>query len=121
MANKQLKFNAIASGDINEYRFVKVGTDNTIKSVAQATAGAAIFGVAQYRQDDGKPIAPSIVGVGDLIIGGTVSAGNRLKSDANGKGVATDGAGQEYGAIALIDGVSEDRIPVIIVTGQTQA
>jgi len=52
-----------------------------------------------------------------LKLGGTVSVGSWIKSDANGAGVATTTDKEVYNAQALSDGVSGDIIAVKVVTG----
>lgn len=123
----------VAGGDIAPSRFVKAGS--TDFEVLQATANAQILGIAQ----EGTREAPipsvstnlaasdtetlSVYGLTEeclLELGGTVTVGARLKSDANGKGVAAATTGttaQEYGAIALEGGASGELIRVQVITG----
>lgn len=121
----------IANGTISPCRFVKLVTSTTGR-VTQATAGQQIFGISQMgiRRDlyiDTNGFAALVnepIGVFDdtdeclLECGGTVSAGDRLKSDANGKGVATTTNLDEYGALAIWSGVSGEQIRVKVARGQ---
>ena len=119
----------VAGGTIEPRRFVKHnGTDNT---VIQATANDITTGISApiSRKFDDRSSADSgeqlvvkrLQGeAAELEVGGTVSAGDRLKSDASGKGVkvATTGTTvQEYGAVADQDGASGDVIRVVIERG----
>lgn len=121
----------VAGGDIYPCRFVKQSTsaDNT---GLQATANDRIIGISydsgKYpplsdlvtdnpHAESGDPIG--LYGDGDdsclLELGGTVAAGGRIKSDANGKGVAIATSGttiQQSGAVALEEGDSGEKIRV---------
>ncbi len=124
----------IANGTINPCRFVKITTTTTGR-VEQAGAGSQIFGISQtgIRRDlyiDSNGYAALVgepIGVFDdgeeclLELGGTVSAGDRLKSDANGKGVTTTTNLDEYGAIAIWSGVSGEQVRVKVQRGQISA
>lgn len=120
-------YTKVAGGNVAPSRFVKLDVSNKGK-VLQAGAGEMVFGISQEGTrnipystlDDGfAAIAGEnlrIYGPGDngmmLELGGTVAVGDRLKSDANGKGVATTTANDEVGAIALAAGASGDLVPV---------
>lgn len=116
----------IAGGDITEKRFVKLnGTDNT---VVQAGAGEHVFGVAGqgtrnapystlndgFIAISGEPV--KVFGTGEicpLVVGAAVNAGDRLKSDANGKGIPVAAALDEFGAVALQDG-GADGVEILV-------
>ena len=116
-SNQTLRFNAIAEAIVNEYRFVKMGTADD--KVIQATAGAKILGISPDYIAAGKAIAPQTAGQAELILGGGITRGQKIKSDADGKGVYADTNKDEYGAVALRSGVAGDVIPVLIEKGQT--
>ncbi len=62
-------------------------------------------------------------GIADVLLGGTVTRGDPITSDANGKGVtAAPSAGTNNGIVgrALISGVSGDIIPVLVSVGSFQ-
>ncbi len=120
-------FTRVAGGNIKPSRFVTIST--TVRGrVTQTTTGAQIHGISQegtrntpYSSlDDGyAAIAGENIRIYGppnkdvlLVIGGTVTAGDRLKSDTDGKGVVTITNLEEYGAIAMVDGVLNDVIPV---------
>lgn len=122
--------NLVATGNVYPCRFVKVGA--TSNSGAQATAGDPAVGISQnwtrsvnlegaisvsspYIAIAGEGIP--LWGLGQealLELGGTVAAGNRLKSDADGKGVVAAAADGAY-AVALQSGVSGNFIRVVVV------
>ncbi len=83
----------------------------------QATANyGRVLGLSPvYSTATGAMIPITTAGVGQLTLGGTVAAGDYLKSDANGAGVviATGGtAPQHVVGVAVRSGVSGDVIPV---------
>lgn len=107
----------VANGNITPMRFVKLDTTADQK-VLQSGAGDKCFGIAQEgtrylpgfgNLDDGfRAIAGENVMVYTepdecwLEIGaGGVTAGDRIKSDASGKGVTTAVNDDEFGALAL--------------------
>lgn len=121
-------FTKTANGNIAPSRFVRLDTTADGR-VVQAGAGEKIYGISQpgtrrasYSSlDDGYCAivgeSLQIYGPGSdkdvmLELGGTVSAGDRLKSDADGKGVVTTTSGNEVGAIAQVGGTSGQLIPV---------
>lgn len=119
-------FSKLPGGNVLPSIFVKLQSDNTVVACG---AGEDMWGISQPSTrrmalsgwDDGYAgIAGSppinIFGPGDdeapLRLGGTVTAGQRIKSDASGYGVAATSDKDKAGAIALRSGVSGDIIPV---------
>lgn len=125
--------NYVAVGQIRPSRFVTLVDDFAVE---EADANEIICGIAM----EGTRTAPisdvvttniaaesgdslQVYGDGEeclLECGDTVVAGNRLKSDADGKGVpmATTGTTiQHYGAQALQDGAASELIRVFIRIG----
>lgn len=121
----------IANGDIYPCRFVELVTSTTGR-VTQCGTGEKVYGISQmglrrdpYIETSGRAaIAGEPIMVFDdaeeclLELGGTVSAFDRLKSDTNGKGVATTTNLDEYGAIAIESGVAGEQIKVKVQRGQ---
>jgi hypothetical protein len=99
--------------------------------ILQAGAGDLVVGIsgsatrrAEYIDSSGKhAIAGEPAKFHDdteecwLEAGGTITVGDRLKSDANGKGVTTTTDKDKYGAIALQSGASGDYIRVKVRIG----
>ena len=122
-----------AGGDIYPSRFVTFDTTDD-HQVIQATANSQIQGVSQSWTKAAPVSGASALAAADLDpltvhghgelclleLGGSVTRGDRLKADANGKGVtcATSGAVQNCGAIALESGSSGDlrRVQVLLDT-----
>lgn len=122
----------IAGGTIAPCRFVKPSTsaDNTVLA---AGANERTIGISQIGTHDTPGLTgagtqaasatnPIEVGnIGDirmLELGGTVTAGDLIKSGAAGVGItsATSGATMQWvGAQALASGVSGEFIPVIVL------
>src|SRR5262249_39352494 len=114
-------------------RFVKRSTTADAQFL-QAGAGDRIAGISQVgtRQtpygglDDGfcaianenfHVFLPGVDKEAFLELGGTVSPGDYLKSDANGAGV-TASSGDEIGARAMVAGVAGQVVPVEPVWGK---
>lgn len=115
-----------ASGAIAAYRFVTFGSaDNAMAQASAATD--QILGVSDsLGAADTRPC--DIAFCGDIVpldIGGTVTRGNDLTADANGKGVAVTNtvaaaSNVNVGAIALQSGVDGDRINVLVFPKKIQ-
>ena len=124
----------IAGGDIEPARFVKQSTAADFTAL-QAGANEEVFGVSV----DASQVAPTsssatkaaasgdlfrIFGPGEeclLELGaGGATRGDKLKSDANGKGVTTgvyaSATPQFVGAVALESGVAGEKIKVRVQT-----
>lgn len=120
----------VAGGNINPCRFVKMSTTEDDTGL-EADANEAPIGISHdsgryaplndlittnYHAIDGDPI--TLYGDGDqclLELGGSVTRGGYLKSDADGKGVAVATTGttiQQIGAVALESGSSGEKIRV---------
>lgn len=126
ISNPQL----IAGADIYPCRFIKISAteDNT---ALQAVAGNRTIGISAEgsRYAPGTPADTGVAatdgdsirvyGFGEICslelgTGGVVRNG-LLKSDANGKGIATT-AGDEAGAVALESGAAGERVRVQVIS-----
>jgi hypothetical protein len=118
-----------ANGNITPASFVKLDTSGD-GLVALAGAGEKVVGVSQagtrrtpYESlDDGYAAIAGedleVFGIGEecwLQIAGTITQGDRLKSDASGYGVAVASNNDEYGAVARQAGVSGQLIRVQVI------
>lgn len=124
----------IAGGNIYPSRFIKVSTaaDNT---ALQAGANEAVCGISQSGSkypstepsgllgtDQIAAVSGDNIGnfgLGDVcpvVCGGTVTAGDLLESDSNGKAV-TSGPGRNFGARALESGTPGQLIRCQIIIG----
>ncbi len=130
-AETQLK----AGGDINRCRFVNLSTTDDF-TVLEADSNERIYGISgDSAQDAPIPSASTLAAAdGDYLVvhtdgdvcrlclgSGGATAGDLLKSDADGKGVAVAGSGtteQHYGAEALETGLENELIRVRVIRGR---
>lgn len=98
--------------------FVKVTGDETV-GLCTAAAGELPVGVLQNKpQHVGNSATVGIRGVTRLMTGtGGLAAGNSVKSDAAGKGIAASGTDPVY-AIALKSAVAGSLAPVLLRLGE---
>ena len=89
-----------ANGNVSPSRFVKMDTSGD-RPVLQATVAGEDL---EVFQDDEEPW---------LEIVATVAYGDRLKSDANGKGTPVTANNDEWGAVAQQAGISGQLIRVL--------
>lgn len=124
----------IASGNIRPCRFVALVAASPGKVIECAAASTPIFGISQMgirlsmllettspprAAADGEMLGVFVDGQECLLeIGGTVAAGDKLTSDGSGKGITTVTDRNEYGAVALEDGISGRQIRVRVQKGQ---
>lgn len=114
-----------ASGDIRPMRFVKMSGDNTVAesdanefSIGIALPQSAAFNSANAAVDDGQIAVVTAGQIAQLKLGGSVSAGGLIKSDADGQGVAIATSGttaQMVGAVAINGGASGEQIDVMVL------
>lgn len=121
----------VAGGNISPSRFVKLDTGNDGKAL-QCGAGEMAYGISgpdvrnfPYGSlDDGYHAVAGtncrVFGLGErcwLELGGTVTPGVLLKSNADGKGVAVSANNDFYGAVSIQGGVAGDLIEVEVRSG----
>jgi hypothetical protein len=82
----------------------KAGGRPTRPFVGEATATSAVVGVSKYDADANDEVGVLTGGLVEMTAGGTVAAGDRLKSDAEGRAIKTvTQATDPYNAIAYTD------------------
>jgi hypothetical protein len=97
---------------------VKPGADNKhvlISAAATSKNLGLALGAASAAEDKVEVALPG--GGAKGLLGGTVSFGDLLTSDASGNCVATTTPGDRYVAMAMEDGVAGDLISVHVITG----
>lgn len=107
----------VAEAAIGGNRFVKFGAAD-YGALLAAAASDLIVGVSDLTAATGEDVDVTMAGPAELILGGAVTRGQKLTSDANGAGVAAApaaGTNNQIGAVALISGVAGDIIPVHVV------
>lgn len=123
MANNGLIKSFLAEGAIGANLLVKPGAADYGALVSAATSDKIIGVTSEIAAASGERVDVILSGIADLKIGGTVTRGDPITSDASGQGVsAAPAAGTNWRiiGIALISGVSGDIIPVIISQGMLQ-
>jgi len=105
------------------YTIAKFGSDDD--TLAAATASTEeLIGVFQHTTAAaGDRVRVMLTGISRVKLGGTVTRGGWITSDANAKGVAAaPGAGVNAAVIgkALASGVDGDIIPVLLAPGRIQ-
>ena len=123
MALNGLTKSYVAEAAIAGNRIVKFGAADY--GVIQGAAATDLLIGVSTRLDatTGERIDVVHEGIADVKLGGTVTRGQRITSDATGQGVAAaPAAGTNNGVVgmALTSGVSGDVIPVLISVGQIQ-
>jgi len=105
-----------ASADLSDYQFmgVKVSADFT---VAPATAGLC-DGVLQNKPEAaGRACQVRREGLSKVVLGGTVVAGYRGKSDGNAAFVHADSDKDQYACIFIEGGDSGDTVTALMEHG----
>lgn len=107
-----------AGAAIAAYTIVKPGAaDGAILAAAAATD--ALIGVTmEVGPASGERADIIQSGIAEVKLGGTVTRGAWITSDASGNGIATTTATNQVIGRALIAGVSGDIIPVLLAPGQ---
>lgn len=105
------------------FLIAKFGADDD--TLSQATASTEeLVGVFQHTTTAaGQEVRVMLGGISRVKLGGTVTRGGLLTSDANGKAVAIGAvAGTNYAVIgrAMASGVDGDIIPVLIAPSRAQ-
>ncbi len=106
----------VASGDLSAKQWKFMKHHSTAGQVVTCGAGEKGIGVLENAPDAAGEIAEvAVAGRSKVTLGGTVAAGNLLKSDASGDAVLADGDGDFAIARAEAAGVDNDVIPVTLV------
>lgn len=124
-------YTKVANGNISPSRFVILGSGDKVTQASAATT--RLYGISGMgtRNTPLSPLDDGYHAIADencmiygppekdviLELGGTVTAGASLTSDASGKGVATTAGTDFVGAVAMEAGVSGDLIRVQVVAG----
>lgn len=119
-----------ASGDLSTKQYYFVDVNSSGLAAVVAAAGARAVGVLQNKPDaSGRAGTVRIFGVTKVIAGGSITAGDSIASDANGKaGAVTKGKvntsdagasadpviGSYVMGVALADAASGDIFPVML-------
>ena len=120
--NPILEKEYLADGAVSAFRILKAGTNDD--DAAQATGvGENYLGVSQHAAADNADVRVMEIGISKVEYGGTVSYGDPLTSDANGKAVAAapaTGVNNSIIGYARAAGVSGDIGRTLISPGINQ-
>lgn len=123
MANPGLTKSFTAEAAVSPYRIVKFGTGDD-KVIQAAAVSDAMFGVANNLGGDiGKRCDVIMEGTAEVEYGGTITRGQPLTSDANGKAAASApaaGINNRIIGFALVSGVAGDIGSVQLSPSQIQ-
>ena len=103
----------LAAADLSGAQYKCVSLDSSGR-IIQSTATSLTIGVLQTKPTNGQFGSVAFMGVSKMALGGTVTAGARMHSNASGLGVAATTAGNAVIGIALEGGASGDVIPVLL-------
>jgi hypothetical protein len=114
--NKVLSLTFPAAGDLStkQYKFM------TLSSGSIDTAGSAVatIGVLQNKPSEADAAGEvMVIGVTNVMLGGTVTELAKLTPDSNGDAVATTSDDAEYSAIALEAGDDNDIVSCLLCIG----
>jgi hypothetical protein len=102
----------VAAAAVEGYRIVRHASGGRVETATGSTD--KLVGVADQRGANvGYTLDVVRLGIGLVLLGGTVTAGAEITSNATGCGVALTAAGESVGR-ADRDGVAGDIIPVFI-------
>jgi len=105
------------------YTIAKFGADDDTMSSATASSEELVAVFQHATSAAGEEVRVMLEGITRLALGGTVTRGGLITSDANAKGVAIGAvAGTNYAVIgrALASGVSGDIIPMLLSPSRAQ-
>ncbi|MBP6734408.1 MAG: DUF2190 family protein [Chromatiaceae bacterium] len=102
-----------AAGTISPYRLVKFGGSDTTLLQAAAASDALIGVAGQIGAASGEVLDVTLVGIGEVEAGGSITRGNSVTSDANGKAVAASDGNVIIGK-ALMSAASGDIVPILL-------
>lgn len=107
-------FTAGADLSSSQYHIVKLDSNDDVVAAAASTDVAIGFVNNQPESGDTADVTlRSAAGTALVKAGGSISAGDRLTSDANGKAVPTTTADDEVVAVAMFSASSNDVTEVI--------
>jgi len=112
-----------AGGTIAANSIVKAGSNDYDVLQAGAATDSIVGVTMEVGASSGERVDVVLLGVVDLKLGGTVTRGALVTSDASGNGVAaapSAGTNNRIVGVAMISGVSGDIIPVWVGLGSMQ-
>lgn len=108
---------ATADLSTKQYRFLKPDLATDGQANVAAAASDLLIGVLQNTPALGEAIQLRTIGISKILLGGTVTRGDRLTSDAVGRAITAVGA-VVVGAIAVQSGLVGDIISAFVCQGE---
>lgn len=102
-----------AGGTILPYRLLTFGTSDTLLIQATAATDGLLGLSGQVGAASGEPVDITLVGVGEVTLGDTVTRGQRLTADSAGRGIPAV-SGNVVGGVALKSGVVGNVVPMLL-------
>lgn len=111
--NQVQSITLVAAADLSakQYRVVKIDSNG---KAAMPDADDLGIGILQNNPGSGQPATVGYGGVSKALAGGTIAAGARVTSDANGALIAASTAGDAVVGVAITGAASGDIFPVLI-------
>jgi len=123
MTSPLLTKNFTTGAATEPYRLVKLTGDDQVEHAA-ATTDTIIGATTEIGTDGaGERQDVHVVGIAEVELGGNVSRGDQVTSDANGKAVTASpaaGTNAQVAGIAMDGGVDGDIVDILLVQTQIQ-
>lgn len=103
---------------LKQFYIVAVDTANDSSVILAAAATDPIVGVLQNKPKAAQAAIYRFIGTSKVIAGGTITRGDFVTSDANGKAVTTTSSSNATLGIALMSAVSGDIFEVQLAVGR---
>lgn len=123
MSNATLIKNFTAEAAMTANRIVKIGANDGGVLPAAASTDILLGAVADVAAASGERQDVILSGIADITLGGNVTRGNPVTSDASGRAVNANpaaGVNAYIVGFALQSGVSGDIVPVLLSQGRVQ-
>lgn len=102
-----------AGGTVLPYRLLKFGASDTQLIQASAATDGLLGVCGQVGAATGEAVEATLIGIGEVTLGGTVTRGQRLTADSQGRAIpAADG--DVVAGVALKSGVLADVVPLLL-------
>ncbi|MBN2895046.1 MAG: DUF2190 family protein [Campylobacterales bacterium] len=118
MSKRTLVLTFVAGAAIAANTLVKFGSaDGEVAQAAAATDG--VIGISELGAEGaGDRVDVTLAGIEEVTYGGTVTRGDLLTTDANGRAISATVAGSRIIGYALESGVAGDIVGVMIAPSQ---
>lgn len=111
----------VAENDLSDkqHYFVELSGDAQV-DVCDG-AGDLVYGVLQNDPEAGEAAEVAVLGITKVVAGGTVAAGDRVGTDANGKAVAKAADADKVAGICRVGGVAGELIEILLAPAAQRA